>query len=79
MEIAKTASDALKILWKTGFFLEPKTLSEIKKKLHKNGYNFLLDLLNKALNNANFLTKNGKRGSYTYTQKYPYLEEKKNG
>jgi hypothetical protein len=75
MEIAKTAPDALKLLWKNKFFLEFKDFKKIKEELSKMGYNFTDENLLMALKNLNFLTRNGSKGNYSYIQKHPYTEE----
>jgi len=78
MEIATTAPDALKILWKKNFFLKPKNPSEIEKELQKEGYNFEKHNFFMALRNAKFLTRKGSKGNFSYIQKHPFLEVKKN-
>ena len=79
MKIVKTPSEAIKILWKEGIFLNPKKLYEVKKELEKKGYNFSDPSISMALKRAKYLTKRGKRGSYTYVQKHPYIDEEKDG
>lgn len=78
MKIAKTAPEALKILWSGKIFLKKKNFNEVKKELEKRGYNFTDHNLGMALNNVKFLTKKGKRREFTYVQKHPYVEESKN-
>ena len=78
MKIAKTAPEALRILWSGKIFLQKKSFNEVKKELEKRGYNFTDHNLGMALKNAKFLTKKGKRGEFTYIQKHPYVEETKN-
>lgn len=79
MKIAKTAPDALKILWKEKVFLKTINLIEIRNALEKRGYNFSDKNLMMALKNAKFLTRKGNKGNFTYVQKHPYIEEKENG
>ena len=79
MKIAKTAPEALRILWEGKIFLKPKDVKSIKQVLERKGYNFPDKALLMALKRATFLTKRGNRGNYTYVQKYPYVEEGKNG
>ncbi|HEX7320330.1 MAG TPA: hypothetical protein VF399_08235 [bacterium] len=74
MKIAKTAPDALKILWQNKFFIKGKTLNEVEEELHNKGYNFG-DATRKALERADFLLSQGKRGDRKFLQKYPYIEE----
>lgn len=77
MEIAKTAPDALKLLWNKEFFLQNKTFKDIENELTKTGYNFSKYNLSMALKSAKFLTRYGQKGSYYYRQKYPFIEEEK--
>jgi hypothetical protein len=75
MDVARTAPDALKLLWKNGFFFKQKTVKEIKLELEKNGYNFEEHNLMMALKNAKFLTRKGNEGSYSYAQKHPFVDD----
>lgn len=72
MEVAKTAPDALRILWKDRVFLKGKLTADITKELEERGYNFTRANLDMALKSAKFLTRRGSRGSYTYVQKHPF-------
>lgn len=74
--MAKTAPDALKILWRDKFFLKAKNQKEIEDELHKRGYNFG-DATRKALESANFLLRQGKRGERKFIQKYNFIEDEK--
>lgn len=76
MDIAKTAPDALKILWEYKFFVNAKTQKDVEEELHKKGYNFG-DATRKALERANFLLPQGKHGEKKFLQKYPFNEEDK--
>ncbi len=76
MKIAKNAPDALKKLWQNKFFKKGKSQKEVEKELHKKGYNFG-DATRKALERANFLLKQGKKGDRKFLQKYPFVEEDK--
>lgn len=73
-----TPTEVLKILWKDGIFLKPKRIGEIKKELESRGYNFSDQAISMALKRAKYLIQKGKKGSYSYVQKYPYLGEGKN-
>lgn len=75
MKIAKTAPDALKILWKQKVFLKQISVTEVKEALEKRGYNFTDKNLMMALKNVKFLTRKGKSGDYKYVQKHPFVEE----
>ena len=75
--IAKTATEALKILWGEGFFRGKKKKAAIDDALAKRGNHFSDAELGMALKRATHLTRRGKRGSYEYVQKYPYVAEEK--
>lgn len=76
--IAKTATEALKILWEAGLFRSWKKKAPIVEALAKRGNNFSDAELGMALKRARHLTRRGKRGNYEYIQKYPFVvgEEK---
>ena len=78
MKVAKTAPEALKILWKDKAFIKAKDYQSIEQALEKRGYNFTDKNLMMALGSSRFLTRRGKRGNYKYIQKYPFAEEDKN-
>jgi len=71
-KIAKTATEALKILWQDGFFRGWKKKAAIDESLGKRGNHFSDAELGMALKRAKHLTRKGKRGSYEYIQKYPF-------
>ena len=73
--VAKTATEALKILWELGFFHGWKKKAPIVETLAKRGNNFSDPELGMALKRANHLTRRGKRGNYEYIQKYPFVAE----
>ena len=75
MDIARTAPDSLRLLWKEKSFLKPLELREIEAELEKRGYNFSDKNLMMALKGAKFLTRKGAKGHYRYVQKHPYVEE----
>lgn len=72
---AKTASGALKILWQEGFFRSGRKSGDVIKFLAKRGNNFLPPTIGMALAAAKYLTRKGKRATYEYIQKYPYVQE----
>jgi len=74
MKIAKTAPDALKLLWKEKVFLKPKDIKTIEVELERQGYNFVDKNLMMAVRGARFLTRKGEKGKYLYVQKHPYIE-----
>lgn len=76
-KIVKTATKALKILWEGGVFRKWMKIAAVVEELSKKEYNFPLTNVNMALQRAPYLTCKGKRGSYKYIQKYPYVEDEK--
>ena len=68
---ARTATEALKILWSEGYFVEWKKRKLIDDHLAKRGNHFTGPELGMALMRAKHLTRRGKHGSYEYIQKYP--------
>lgn len=78
MKIAKTAPEALKLLWEEKILLKPKTYKLIDEELERRGYNFQEKNLMMALKSAKFLTRKGSKGQYQYVQKHPYIEEGRN-
>jgi hypothetical protein len=75
MKIVTTAPEALKILWREKIFLKLNKVEEIEAELKKRGYNFPEKALLMALKRASFLTRKGSRGSFTYIQKHPFIDE----
>lgn len=73
--IAKTATNALSILWEEGYFQDWRKRSDIEKHLAKRGNNFSGPELGMALKRSRKLTRRGKRGTYEYIQKYPFAAE----
>ena len=73
--VAKTATEALKILWEDSFFRTWKKNSAVVENLGKKGNHFSDAELGMALMRAKHLTRRGKRGSYEYIQKYPFVAE----
>ena len=78
MKIAKTAPDALKILWKEKVFLKLKDVKTVEPELEKRGYNFSDKNLMMSLKSSKFLTRKGQSGNYSYVQKHPYIEDDTN-
>jgi len=76
-KIAKTATEALKILWEEGVFSKWMKIAAVVEELSKKEYHFPLTNVNMALQRAPYLTCKGKRGSYEYIQKYPYVKGEK--
>lgn len=66
---AKTAVEAVSILWEEDFFESPRKLKEISDNLGKRGNNFSTIELSMALKRARYLIRNGRRGAFKYIQK----------
>jgi len=73
---ARTATEALQLLWRLRFFREWRKKPAIEEFLSKRGNHFSDAELGMALKRARHLTRRGKRGSYEYIQKYPFTDEK---
>ncbi len=69
---ARTATEALMILWEDAFFTGRKKKAAIEETLAKRGNHFSNAELGMALMRAKHLTRVGKRGHYEYIQKYPF-------
>jgi len=69
---AKSATEALSILWEEGFFAGWKKKGAIETDLAKRGNHFNGAELGMALMRAKHLTRKGKAASYEYIQEYPY-------
>lgn len=75
IKIAKTATEALKILWKEGVFRNWVRISIVVEELSRKEYHFPLTNISKAMKRSKYLIRRGKRGNYEYIQKYPYVVE----
>jgi hypothetical protein len=73
--VARTATEALKILWEETFFRSWKKKDAVVAELSKHDNHFSDAELGMALMRAGHLTRKGKRGSYEYIQKYPFVED----
>lgn len=71
--VAKSATEALRILWEEGFFRSWKRKAVIEDNLAKRGNHFSGAELGMALKRAKHLTRRGKPGTYEYVQKYPFM------
>jgi hypothetical protein len=74
-KVARSATEALKILWEDEFFSTWKQKGPVVEALAKKGNHFSDPELGMALMRANYLTRRGKRGQYEYIQKYPSVSE----
>ncbi len=73
--LAKTATEALRILWEERFFQGWKKKPAVVENLGKKGNHFSDAELGMALMRAKHLTRRGKRGNYEYIQKYPFFDD----
>ena len=73
--VAKTATEALRLLWEEGRFRSWMKYAPIVETLAKRGNNFSDPELGMALKRARHLTRRGKRGNYEYIQKYPFVAD----
>jgi hypothetical protein len=73
--VAKTATEALKILWEESFFRGWMKKLAVDENLGKKGNHFSDAELGMALMRAKHLTRRGKRGNYEYIQKYPFVAD----
>ncbi len=71
--VARTATEALKMRWQEGFFRAWKKKAAVEESLGKRGNHFSDAELGMALMRSKHLTRRGKRGSYEYIQKYPFV------
>jgi hypothetical protein len=76
-QAARTATEALKILWEEGFFRSWKKKASVEQSLAKRGNHFSDAELGMALKRGKHLTRRGKRGGYEYIQKYPFVVDQK--
>ena len=66
-----TATSAIRSLYQNGFFKSKRKMIDIKSTLSSKGMNFVTGHIAQALDRANYLKQEGKRGKFTYIQKYP--------
>lgn len=74
-KIAKTVAEALEILWEEKLFKSWCQQAKIIEVLSRRGNHFTSAELSMALKRAKYLTRSGKKGSYKYIQKHPYIKE----
>jgi len=68
---APTATSAIRVLYQNGFFKTKRKLPNIKSILTSKGMNFVGGHVSQALDRSSYLRREGKRGKFTYIQKYP--------
>jgi hypothetical protein len=76
-KVAKSATEALRILWEDEFFVTWKQKAPVVEALAKMGNHFSDAELGMALMRASYLTRRGKRGQYAYIQKFPFTSEER--
>jgi hypothetical protein len=74
--IARTATEAIKNLWASGFLREWRKVNEFEARFAKDHYHFSSAELGMALKRAGYLTRRGSRGKYEYVQKHPFIDAK---
>jgi hypothetical protein len=67
----RTPTDGLRRLHQKNVFKVKREFKAVEEELGKIDCNFPKASLAKALERADFLTRHGKRGSYSWIQKYP--------
>lgn len=78
-KIAKSATEGLRHLWEETFFASAKQKVAVVQAFAKRGNHFADSELGMALLRAPYLTRRGKRGSYEYIQKHPFVPEDTEG
>jgi hypothetical protein len=73
--VAKTATEGVKILWEEKFFRTWQKMGAVVVALAKRENNFPKGVLGKALERAGYLMRKGKKGTFEYIQRYPYVPE----
>lgn len=74
--IPASCKEAIELLWREGWFSEPKRLYDVWKELSDRGYNYDRSAIAHALSNLTregILTRTGKARRYRYVQKRPYV------
>ena len=74
-KVVSTATEALKLFWEEGFLRSWRKFGAIEEHLSKRGYHFSVPELGMALKRAKHLTRRGKKGSYEYIQKHPFVAD----
>lgn len=70
-DYATKPSGSVEFLYKGGFFKESRRLPDVCARLREEGYNFSRQSIFMALKAAPFLALTGKRGTYSFVQKFP--------
>jgi hypothetical protein len=75
VKFARTATEALLMLWREGFLRTWQSQPKIVGHLAEIDHHFEGPELGMALRRARYLSRRGERGGYEYIQKYPHTEE----
>ncbi len=73
--VARTATQGLRHLWEEQFFETLKDREAVVEAFATRGNHFSDAELGMALLRASFLTRRGKRGSYSYIQRHPFVAD----
>jgi len=73
--VAKTATEALRVLWAEAFFRAWRKKAGIDEKLAQRGNHFSDAELGMALRRATYLTRRGNPGTFEYIQKHPFVAD----
>ena len=65
--------DIIALLWKKGIFKRALPFADVKKALDATEYSFTNENILMTLSRLKFLTRHGSRGSFTWKQKYPFI------
>lgn len=71
-----SCKEAIEMLWREGWFSEPRRLYDVWRELSERGYNYDRSAISHALNDLTkegVLTRLGKARRYRYVQKRPYV------
>jgi hypothetical protein len=75
VKIIISATQQVQNLWEKVYFKTAQSLSAVDEHLGKSDYHFTPSELAMALTRASFLTRKGRRGTYTYIQKGPFVKQ----
>ena len=74
LRVARTATEALKVLWEEKFFASWRPKGKVEEALAQKGNHFSDSELGMALMRARHLTRRGKRGHFEYIQRFPHTQ-----
>lgn len=70
--VSHKCPDILALLWRNGSFKKALALPEIKEALAGTGHSFTTANILMGLSRVKFLTRHGRRGAFSWQQKYPH-------